>query len=286
MNIASIISYCSNEKPFLRPSIEQVLKFSKNVFVAVSTHFFDGEKEDENRLFSTFSQNPEVTFILYPFILSLYSSPHLFHSLSRYLGFYFARGADYLLFLDADETVDGSKFKSWLETSDYQEFNVMKMANYWYFRDIRFQAKTFQDSPVFVKREAVSKKALLHVEERDAIYALTEGPKKRNVMGLDGKPMIHHYSWVRTKEAMLKKVRAWGHRGDRDWERLVEEEFSHPFLFKDFVSGYEYEEVDPFIHFEENLTRGAANIIRLSQKNLLKILYPNPLNRLIKSLNL
>ena len=60
----------------------------------------------------------------------------------------------------------------------------------------------------------------------------------------NGLPMLHHYSWVRTKEQMLKKVRTWWHNKDRNWEKSVEEEFSRPFSGKDFVHGYEYKTVE------------------------------------------
>jgi hypothetical protein len=67
------------------------------------------------------------------------------------------------------------------------------------------------------------------------------------VYSTDGTPMIHHYSWVRTKEEMLQKVKSWGHRDDTDWQNLVEKEFSHNFTGTDFVPGhnYEYEVIEP-----------------------------------------
>jgi hypothetical protein len=52
---------------------------------------------------------------------------------------------------------------------------------------------------------------------------------------------MHHYSWVRTKEEMLRKVKAWGHTNDKDWNTLIEEEFSREFNGKDFVHGYNFE---------------------------------------------
>jgi hypothetical protein len=56
--------------------------------------------------------------------------------------------------------------------------------------------------------------------------------------------MIHHYSWVRTKEEMLRKVKSWTHSGDRDWVSQVEKEFAHEFNGTDFVHGYEYNIVE------------------------------------------
>ena len=60
----------------------------------------------------------------------------------------------------------------------------------------------------------------------------------------DNEPLIHHYSWVRTKEEMLKKVLNWGHKNDKNWSDLIEEEFSRPFNGTDFVHGYNYNIVE------------------------------------------
>jgi hypothetical protein len=55
--------------------------------------------------------------------------------------------------------------------------------------------------------------------------------------------MFHHFSWVRTKEEMLTKVRSWAHRNDCNWTDLVEQEFTHEFTGRDFVHGYSYRTV-------------------------------------------
>ena len=60
----------------------------------------------------------------------------------------------------------------------------------------------------------------------------------------EGTPFVHHYSWVRTKEEMLKKVENWGHKHDKNWTSLIEEEFSRPFNGTDFVHGYSYNIVE------------------------------------------
>ena len=65
--------------------------------------------------------------------------------------------------------------------------------------------------------------------------------------GLDDKPMIHHYSWVRTYKEMLKKVKHWGHTKDKDWTSLVHEEFKKDFDGTDFVHNYKYDKVEGYI---------------------------------------
>jgi hypothetical protein len=62
--------------------------------------------------------------------------------------------------------------------------------------------------------------------------------------GFEDRHIFHHYSWVRDKEGMIRKAKNFGHRDERDWASLIEEEFSHPFNGKDFIHDYEYETVD------------------------------------------
>ena len=76
------------------------------------------------------------------------------------------------------------------------------------------------------------------------------GKKSAKTEGADGNPMFHHYSWVRTREEMLKKVKSWAHHKDRDWTSLVEKEFERKFNSQTdtcFVHNYKYVEVEPHI---------------------------------------
>jgi len=68
------------------------------------------------------------------------------------------------------------------------------------------------------------------------------------VLGLDLKPMIHHYGWAKPKKNLLKKVTTWGHSKDRNWIKLIEKEFSHPFNGTDFLAHYQYKTVKPFVN--------------------------------------
>jgi hypothetical protein len=43
---------------------------------------------------------------------------------------------------------------------------------------------------------------------------------------------------------MLRKVKNWSHKNDRNWDDLIEEEFSRDFNGKDFVHNYSYEIVE------------------------------------------
>jgi hypothetical protein len=114
------------------------------------------------------------------------------------------------------------------------------LANYWYFREPTYRATTLEDSVVLVRRFLVGEIDLKAKRERGQFVGATT-PRR---VTWCGQPMVHHYSWVRTKAEMLRKVRSWGHRDKKDWVTLVEEEFSRPFNGRCFVHDYRFDVVE------------------------------------------
>lgn len=260
--VAVVYNFCSNEHRFLPKALEEASLFAKEIVVVLCDHFFDGTPENRPLLSSLYAQYPSVRFIEYPFIPHLIpkkvfdrvSFAHFWHSLSRLIGLYhLSEEIEHVFFLDADEVPDGHRVAKWLSCSDYHSHTALRLANYWYFREPIYRASTLEDSIVLAKKNSLTDEIVLHKDEREAIYQHLPGPKKRHVVGFDGKPLFHHYSWVRTKEEMHQKVRAWGHKEDRPWVSLVEEEFSRPFSGRDFVHGYTFHTLEehplfPSIH--------------------------------------
>ncbi len=245
-SLAVIINFCSTEAKFLPLCVKEANTFASQVIVPVADHFFNGIEEQEALLEKTFLQT-DCQIVRYPYIKDLIKGKdkeHLWHSVSRLVGFFQVRKEiEYILFLDADEIVEGKAFLAWLNTKEYQKYEACRLWNFWYFREEIFQAKTWEASPVLVRKKNLSKKALFHKGERDAIFSFVKGNTK---IGVPDKPLVHHYSWVRTQEEMLQKIASWGHKEDRNWQALVKKEFEKPFQGKDFVHGYEYRKVDPF----------------------------------------
>ncbi len=284
-SLATIINFCTNESRFIKNCLEQAHVFSKAVIVPVCDHFFDGTPENRELLNEIYASFPDTRFIEYPFVPKLIpkriwktiTPSNFWHSLSRLVGFSrVGEEIDSVLFLDADEIADGKRFAEWLDASDYQCHTALRMSNYWYFREPRYQALSWEDSIILAQRRALEPDLILRKEERDAIYDFLPHPKRRNVIGVNGEPMFHHYSWVRTEEEMLKKVNAWGHKNDKNWTDLVRKEFSAPFQGKDFVHGYEYKTINPpfeitlgAIQFEK---KGKPNVEKLQSKEILKII--------------
>lgn len=251
-NIATIINYCTNDYKFIHSCINEAIIFSKQVIVPVCDHFIDGTSEKAELLQKTYEENAEnVQFLEYKY------NPIIFdnlkncatHGFSRLIGFNkMDEDIDYVLFLDADEIVEGQRFSKFLENPIFTDFNAILFANYYYFRDVKFRAKNFESSVLMVKKSSIFTKTMfLLPNDRVGIYNSVSEKKIRSVTAFDGAPMVHHYSWVRTKEEMLKKVETFGHSADRDWVALIEKEFSRPFNGKCFVHGYEYETVKPYI---------------------------------------
>lgn len=156
----------------------------------------------------------------------------------------------------------------WLEHFNYFPYTAMRLANYWYFRSAFYRATTWEDTPLFLRKNRKNLQMLMHPQERAGAYHSAPSPKKRMVLSLKKKPMVHHFSWVRTKEQMLKKVSNWGHHQERNWTPLVEREFSSCFQGTDFVHGYSFETVDP--PFEINLLAQPEPTVAHT-KNLLRL---------------
>jgi len=251
--ITTIINFCSNEARFISHSIREAIACSHQVLVPFSDHFFSGNPERWSIINTCIKENPEATFIQLPFEPKLRQKygPHFWHNVARWAGIHYCKTkTDFVLFLDADEVLDRVAFQTWLSQTDLSKINAVKFLNYWYFRDTCYQATTHEDSVVMTRLSAIKGADIFSESER---HSLKLKPFLDHVISQEGHPMIHHYSWVRTKEEMLRKVQNWGHTSDRkNWIDLVEEEFSRPFSGKDFVHNYTFNTVEPYIQLQKD----------------------------------
>jgi hypothetical protein len=284
MQTATIISFCTTEARFLKACIEQCRKFSSQIIIPICDHLFDGTPENKELIERIILAFPDCMFLLYPYAQDVVPKryhkkfSHFMHSAARVLGTRFLHHAiEGVFFVDADEIPDGARVVEWMETKDCAQLSGAKFSCYWYFRESKYQATTWENAILFVKHNR-SISYVLHERERDAFYDQLPEPKKQNVVGLDGTPLVHHFSWVRTKEEMLRKVESWGHRDDCDWRAKVELEFAGSFKGTDFVHGYSYRECNlPFeislgeIEFEPKES-SSRTIIRLSPQEWINYL--------------
>lgn len=238
MKIATIINYCSIDQRFIDRCIEQVRAFSAQIIVPVSSHLYNGKIEDEESLQEIRRRNSDVSFIRYEWEAEY--AARYWHNYARIVGMKLVEeDVDWVLFLDADEIVDTARFIGFMESGALDNYDSFDFLSYWYFRSAENRAIQTETQGTLVRKELVT----IFPHENAEREQLWQGRfwKGANYKGV---PIVHHYSWVRSKEEMLAKVTSWGHKNDRNWVELVEREFSKDFDGTDFVHGYQYKQVE------------------------------------------
>jgi len=232
--ISVVISYCSNDEAFIQPLLSECKKFSDDIVVVSTNHFLDGEFDINLKDLSETC----VKHLIYPWEVD--REPKYWHNHNRFLGLQ-AAIHDHILFLDADEIPDGALMREFLESGVHLTTPIITFECYWYFREPIYQAKTTERCGVIFHRGYMNEELIYHPMERWS-FELTQTPfldKARH----NNQILMHHLSWVRTKEQMLKKVNSWAHKSDKHWVSLIEQEFEYSFKGRDFVHNYQYNEV-------------------------------------------
>ena len=246
--ISIIMLYSTNEFRFLEANLKQLSKFSDEIIITICSHFFSGEPENKELLQKSFDiiSNYDKCIIKFFEWEDLNKKPRYYHNLSRKIGTCMAKN-EWLLFVDADEIPDDN-FGEWFESIKNEDKAYVLTCD-WYFRRPIYKAKSKETCSLLVRKKDCDWDIDSNLEREQIYQKLWDEGRLCHgdinpVLGLDGKVLIHHYSWVRTKEQMIRKVKNWSHKYDKNWEELVEEEFSRNFNGTDFVHGYKYELVD------------------------------------------
>jgi hypothetical protein len=243
--ISVILQYSTIDIRFLETNLKQLSKFSDDIIVPICTHLFNGELEDEQKLkqsLEIIDSFPKASYFLFEWEGDLLS-PRYYHNLSRKLGTNKAKN-EWLLFVDADEILS-DEFNDWFHSIKDTD-NGYWLTCYWYFREAIYRANQTEGAGLLIKKQYCNWNVYSH-QERQQLINITpnfhNGEGGAPVLSLTGQPMMHHFSWVRSKEEMLTKVRNWGHISDKDWVSCVNEEFSRPFNGTDFVHRYSFTQV-------------------------------------------
>lgn len=242
--ISIVIHYSTIDFRFLESNIKQCIKFSNEIIIPICTHLFNGEKENKillNKSLGIISKYKKCIPIVFKWD-GHKSNVAYYHNLSRKLGTEKVSN-EWVLLLDADE-IPSDTFKDWFETVKYTD-NTYWMSCNWFFREPIYRAKQTECAGLLIK----TSKCIWNLDIRDERNQLFNDVNfisgwGNTILDANNKTMIDHYSWVRSKEEMLKKVNNWGHVNDRNWTELVEIEFTHPFNGTDFVHGYKYDIVE------------------------------------------
>lgn len=243
--ITAILQYSTIDYRFLKCNLDQLSKFCDEIIVPICTHFFNGQSEDPDKLQASkdiINSYTNTKILMFEWT-DPSKSPRYYHNLSRKLGTDIAKN-EWLLFVDTDEILS-NEFIPWFE-SIKDTNNSYWFTCYWYFREATNQATRVEGAGLLTKKNYCNWD-LDSEHERQQLFR--ELPNFTNghdypIVSLSGRPMMHHFSWVRSKDEMLTKVKNWGHASDKNWVALIEEEFSRPFNGTDFVHGYSYNIVE------------------------------------------
>jgi hypothetical protein len=261
-DVSCVLISNSDDFRFLTPCLEQINGIFKEIVIAIGSSFWNGEPEDTQKI-SDFKERvsarfPNVRVFTYAIpgdeikCMRAHVTPAMYwEGHARWVAMQHLRPCEYLMFLDSDEVVDGRLFSEWLETGAYRQYDAMKLRNYWYWRKPIYRANEyFEDSVVLIKNGKFNPLHLFSNMGRHGVFETCTGKKIRD-LAFNDQAMIHHYSWVRDKNEMMRKVRAWGHRDDKtNWVDMVEEEFSRDFNGTDFVKNLHYDTVPNVFNIE------------------------------------
>lgn len=221
--IGFVINYCSNEKPFIDALLKQCSLITQHIAVSYGSHLYDGTQEDNSYVTGFLRRKyPHVKFLEYKVDIQedMYKKQGVVKrptaywcNLARWIGIEKLEEVDWFFLIDADEIPDAAALMTWLQDATLEKDYAYKLANYWYFKDVVNQATTFEDSILLIHRSHLTTSTVFHDDERDGILSVSGVKQHRMVMGRNG-PMFHHFSWVRSKDGLAKKLRTWAHRDD------------------------------------------------------------------------
>lgn len=251
-DLSIIINYCSKDKAFIYTNIEQCLNITYNIVISCGNKFFNGDDEDLEHLYSIQKKYPLIKVLIFDVNLDEYNplkdrKNAYFHNKARLLGYREAKklyDTNWYLFIDADEIPDSEIFLKNIERFDDPNITY-KLFTYTYFREPIYVSNFKEALILLCHKNNITNKSIMHPMER-SFYTPEKyfnnslidnlNHKIINVDDINTKnPIFHHYSWVRSKEKMIEKIKGWAHQYDRDWIKIIEEEFSRDFNFRDFL---------------------------------------------------
>ena len=237
------------EREFLNICIKECLKFSDEIVVSYGSHFYDGTIEDHDHFMQESLKHKNVRFEKYEvdITVDLYkqrgvkSRPHAYwHNLARWNGLKAVKNNKWILFLDVDEIPDGERLNEWSKEVQLDKDINYSFLGYWYFKSPNYQATKWEETAKLIYSKNITEDSIFGDSERKHLQNTAGKGAGQFVLGLDQLPLIHHYSWVRKKEVLLRKIKSWGHQDQiGDPVNYIETIFKNKNI-NDSVHNYQY----------------------------------------------
>lgn len=245
--ISCVLQYSTIDFRFFELNLKQLSKFDSEIIIPICNKLFSGEDENKNLIDQSYEIAKKYNAKIIPFE---WQGPdkttRYYHNLSRQIGTDYCNN-DWVLFVDTDEIIS-DEFKDWFDDTKQLNYGGFWLSCYWYFRQPTYRSKTWEGAGLLTQKKYCSWNVNAPFERQQLFNKIPNffHGHYSKILSKSIQPLVHHFSWVRTKEEMLAKVKNWGHNNDhgRDWESLVNEEFSRNFNGTDFVHGYEYDVVE------------------------------------------
>lgn len=222
--ISVIINYCSNENIFINTILSECMKFSNDIVISYGSYLYDGTLEDKHHINEYQIKYPTIKFVEYNVNLTLDMTKQkgvnkrptaYWHNLARWTAVCALKNKNTWVFvIDCDEIPEGERVKEWLSKTIFDEKYCYKIANYWYFKSPQNQALTLEDSVLLIHSKYLTSDNIFGDNERDHLIPSSGCILKRQIMGVDNKPLFHHFSWYRTKKGLKHKISSWAHQND------------------------------------------------------------------------
>ena len=256
--VSVVISYSSNEKVTIIPTLSQTSKFSDDIVVSFGSHLSNGSAEDKGHISELAERFPKVQFAEYQVNFSLNLSEQdgvhdrpkaYWHNLARWTGVNKLRRKQWVFLLDADEVPDGKLVQHWLPNfyPKLLEARCYRIASFWYFKKPIFQATTLEEAALLIHYRHLNKANIFGDWERSHLISHSQCDIQHDIKGKENQVLWHHFSWVRSKDAMTNKLKHWGHADDIfkdvDVEKLVHDVFKDDNV-NDIVHQYQYRLVE------------------------------------------
>lgn len=220
-SLGIIISFCTNELCFIDAVLREASLISNDIVVSYGDKFFNGEDQDLSFLDEYTKKYPHVKWAQYNIdvnadkrlpngkINTLY-----YFCLTRWAAIQkLDDSSKWVLVIDADEIPEGVKFNQLYKSLNPQSDHCYKIGCYWYYKDVKFQAKNYEDSILLIEKNQLVESNVFTEHDRDGMYqTIPRNLIHKNIMGEDKLPVFHHFSFVRKgKEGLEKKLVNWGH---------------------------------------------------------------------------
>ena len=256
-----IVNYCSNELPFLDTLLDNATAITPEVVVSYGNKLYDGSPEDLRDIRYFKYKYPTVQFVEYEVDLNIrnpkgveYRPTAYYHNLARCTAVHsLSSHVAWVLVLDADEIPDGDRFSQWFRSVQLNENYAYKLSTYWYFKEVQFRAKTWEDSILLIHKKHLTENNIFHDYERDDIIKYSGVFIRRHVLSLDDIPMFHHFSWIRGKRGLVKKLSTWAHKDELFPNNTPDEIVSYIYRDanpNDIVHNYDYDVVPNYFDIE------------------------------------